>query len=355
MVNWERGVEFRGEKFANYWKFDEFGNRLPYADEFLQTEVPDGTRRLARFVAGSDDYTIGTGAGMAPKEATALCKSTRDKGCTTLGFPHGYFAWFTNFESTPAFKDGKINAAARYSNDMDEILNISYGGRQGYMVMDRGRYPDTALTVKEQYEVLPWSDPARRTEFVQKAKDLVVDAGYANGVDLPQPIFSNGLCTGSFLDEYSRHVDQFYSVGIKGFLECRQGLVIADELKSGRWSMNGPGGSIFLLDPGYGLILWHLLDSSPLRNSTWRYPGQDQIDSQFRNTVRTIDPSLRNEQFKDIERFMADPELTSFPTGYTAVYLSLHSCIHNFRPGGTWDSHAWSHERTWLTGDCKKG
>ena len=353
MTTWNADVELIGERNANYFKFDEFGNQLPYADGWTHTAVSNPTRQLARFVAGIDDYTIGVGAGMNPKEASALCKQTRAPGCSIQEFPHGYFAWFTNFLQIPAFKEGKVNAAARYSNDMDEILRISYGGRQGFMVMDRGRYPDTALSLKEQYELVPWSDPARRPEFVQKAKDLMTESGFPDGIDLPFPIFSNGLCTGSFLDEYSRHVDQFHRVGLRSFLECRQGVDLRDELRAGRWSMNGPGGSIWLLDPGYSLILWHLLDSGPLRNDIWRYPGQDTIDAKFRVLQGTSDEAVRNEQYKDIERFMTDPELTSFATGFTVVHLAKHGCMHNYSPGGTWDSHLWSQTRTWLSGECR--
>ena len=353
LTKYDADSEWVAEKYPNYWKFDDAGNRLPYLDKIVWEAVPDGTRRLARFVAGDVGYSVGTGAGLHPTKAKALCSSTRDKGCYVLEFPHGYFAWFTNFESTPAFTDGRMNAAARYSQDMDEILRLSYGGRQGFMAMDRGRFPDTALTLKEQYEVLPWSKPDRREEFKQKAKDLVVEAGFPNGLDLPLPIFSGNLCSGSFLDEYSRHVDLFYRVGIRGFLECRQGVVVNDELRAGKWSLNGPGTSITTIDPGYGLEAWHLLNSPPIGQAPWFHPGMDEIDALFRKAQKTPDEALRNEVYKSIERFIANPELNTFPTGYTVVHLAAHGCVRNFRPGGTWGSHIGAHENTWLAKECR--
>ena len=338
----------------SYWRRDDDGSQLPYLDGWTQTHVPDGTRRLARFAAGQEDYTIGQGAGLHPDKGEELCDNTRDDRCYVVPFPHGWFSVVLNHVGVNEWSDERMVAASRYALDAEEILQIAYGGRQGYIWMDRGRFPATAISFEEQYELLPWSDPTRRDEFKAAARDLITEAGFPDGYDLPLPIFSGGLCTGSFLDQYTRMVDNWHTIGIRGTLECREGIVAQDELRAGRFSIDGPGGSIFLVEPGYSYILRALPESGMVGNAPWRWEGQQELDRMFQETVRTVDEDERNEKWKESERFMSSPALTTYPMGYSLVVLSVHGCVRNFRPGGTWDSHAWSHERTWLEAECRE-
>lgn len=206
--------------------------------------------------------------------------------------------------------------------------------------------------VEEQYEVIPWSNPDRRDEFKANAVDLLTEAGFPEGFDLPLPFYSGNLCSGSFLDQYSRMVDEFSIMGVRGTLECREGVVYAEEARAGNFSIDAPGWNIAILDPGYGLLRYALLDSPIVGYSPWRYEGQAELDDMFRDTVRLVDEEARNERYKEMERYMANAELTVFPTGYSVVHLSLHGCVHGYRPGGTWQSWAQIGETTWVEGDC---
>ena len=353
ITEWRSQEELTMVRNESYWKRDERGNPLPYMDGWHQVSVPDGTRRLARFAAGDVAYTQGQGAGLHPDKAQEICNNTRDPDCYVMQYPHGFFAVVLNPESTAQFQDPRIVAASRYAIDAQEIFEIAYGGRLGYTWMDRGRFPATALPVEEQYEVIPWSNPDRRDEFKERAVELIAEAGFPDGFDLPHPIFSSGLCTGSFLDQYSRMVDQWFRAGIRGSLECREGIIANDELRAGRFSIEGPGDSIWFLDPSYSLLQDALLDAPIVGNAPWRWEGQVELDAMYRETVRTIDEAQRNEGFRDIERYLADTSFTVWPMAYSTVNLAVHGCVRNFRPGGTWDSHSWSHEKTWLEEECR--
>jgi len=349
---WDPQVEWVMERYENYFMFDDFGQRLPYLDAFVKHNVPDSTRRLARFAAGTVDYTIGRGAGLHPDKARDLCDNTRDSECYIMEFPHGYFNTILNHTNTEPFEDPLVRAATRYVQNMDEIALLAYGGRQGYMVMDRGRFPDSALTVEEQYTLIPWSVPERRDEFMQKATDNMVEAGYPDGFTTPFPYFPGGLCGGSFLDQYTRQVDALVVLGIDTFLECREGVINQDEIRAGRFSVQAPGGSTNLIDAADGLVKFHLKDSS-MAYGPWNYPGGDEVDDMFRKLQKTVDYTARMEAYRDIERFIADPKWTVYPNMYTVVHVAIHGCVRNFHPGGTWDSHGWAHIRTWLEPDSK--
>ena len=86
--------------------------------------------------------------------------------------------------------------------------------------------------------------------------------------------------TGSFLDQYSRHMDEIYNAGFKTFLECRNGVVYYDELKAGRWSILGYYPATSLIDPATGIIQGALEDSGIMVGATWDWPGRSATDAQ---------------------------------------------------------------------------
>ena len=358
MTRWQADVEALGERNPNYFKFDEEGNRLPYIASLRYKHLADPLRRIANFASGKQEYSHGLALGMNIKDATVVCNQTQEKDCYLNRWTHGWGSMNSNHVSTAVFNDPLVNTAARFGHNVQQIVNRSFAGGSAYTWVEHDKWFDASLSQKEQYDLLPWSDPARRDEYNQKAKELMAQAGYANGVTMPFPFFgggtSAGLCTGSFLDQYSRHADELNTIGFKTLLECRQGVIYRDELKAGHWSIAGFYSPVALVDPGQGFILGALLDSEILSGSPWLWPGVDTADAKFRAIQKTMDPAKRNEGYKDLERYMADPALTTWPTFFTTVYMSVHGCVHNYLPGGVWASHLWSLERVWIDGECAK-
>ena len=353
MTEWVPEEGWTGTRNDSYFKRDEAGNSLPYLDSVRRDAVPDPTRRLARFAAGRDSVTLGRGAGLHPDKAQELCSTTGDpETCQVLLFPHGFFSQVVN-HNLPLFDDRRLVTAIRYAQGHQKIMELAYGEGVGFLWMDPSRFPDTALVVEEQYELLPWSNPDRRDEHVQAAKDLVAEAGYPDGLDLPLPIYSDGLCAGSFLDQYSRIVDDMVEVGIRGTLECREGIVAQEEERAGRFSVDGPGDSISLIDPTNSVFLQGLSSAPAVGEAPWQWPGQDQLDAIYFEAIKIIDDAERNERFRDIERYMSDEALTIFPSGYSKVFLSLQGCVHGYFPGGVWASWGYSWERTWVDETCR--
>ena len=359
--DWKLDTTLIGEKNENYFKFDEDGVRLPYMQTLRYHDIPDGLRRLATFVSGNTEYSQGAGAGMTIRDASALCKQTKEAGCKLYKWEHG-FGTISNNTAQPIFQDPNVNAASRYGHDVERPLNAAFAGGSPWLWVERELYPDSTLSVKEQYEVIPWSDPTRRAEFNAKAKELMADAGHVDGAKLPFPFFAGGgsggnpLCYGSFLDQYSRHMDEIYNIGFKTILECRAGVSYDEELLNGRWSIWGYYPATSLIDPGTGIIQAAVNNSRImiyLKNGGWVWDDLDTVDSKYRVIQATLDKAKQNELFKDFERYMAEPSQPHWMTYYARVYMSIRGCVHNYQPGGIWHTHQFALERAWVTGDCR--
>ena len=345
------------ERSENYFRFDEHGNRFPYLDKIHQKRVPDQIRRRALFVAGGLSILGELGF----KQSNEICQSVKGTdGCYSTERPWGIFSFVNNAKTTPFFEDDRANQATRYAMDYKALFDTVYGpqrtfkGGHASIWIDRTLHPDSTISIKEQHELMPWTDPTRREEFTQKAKDLIVELGYTDGYKPPQPFFSGGLCFGIFLDHYGRMVDTLREIGIDTFLECRQGIVANEELKAGRWSMVGPGKSYELIDPSYMFTRFGILNSPLVGNAPWRWgPAQEAADALFQKTIRITDAQVRNENWKELERIYAQDTLSVHSQGFNVNYLPVLGCVNNFNPGGNSVATYWSFERTWLTKACR--
>lgn len=357
--DWKLDTQMNLVKNENYYKFDADGTKQPYLAQVRYHDIPDPIRRMAFFVAGKSEYSQGAAAGMTLRDANALCRQSKDDDCRILKWPHGFGTMTNNNTSTPIFEDKRVNAAHRYGHNVEYVVNTAFAGGSPWLWVEREYWPDSTLTVKEQYEVLPWSDPKREQEFELKAQDLLTEAGYADGVELPYPFFgagtSSALCYGSFLDQYSRHMDEIYKIGFKTFLECRNGVVYYDELKAGRWSILGYYPATSLIDPATGIIQGALKDSGIMVGAAWDWPGREATDAKYRIIQKTTDPVKQNELFKDFERHMADTSLPHFVTYYARVYMAIRPCVNGYWPAGIWHTHLFSLEGAWITDSCRDG
>jgi len=62
VTDWKLDTYLTADKNPNYFKFDEDGVRLPYVDGMKYHHIADPIRRLAHFVSGGSEYSMGAGA-----------------------------------------------------------------------------------------------------------------------------------------------------------------------------------------------------------------------------------------------------------------------------------------------------
>ena len=346
------------ERNPNYFRFDEFGNRLPYLDRWVKHNIKDSIRQRAFFVV--QDLTLLDQLGY--EQSLSICNLVKNPGCYLRTRPWGIFATVVNPENATLFQDERAVEALRYAIDYESINETVYGpqlkefGGHHNIWVDRALFPDSSITRTEQNSLMPWTDPSRRQEFITKARGLITDLGYTDSYKLPSPVFSSGLCFGQFVDAYLRMVDQLRIVGIEGSLECRQGIIHVVEEKAGRFSITMPGNSASRLnDPSNMISQYGILSSSLVgRACCWNWgPTQIEADKLFREAIRLTDPIARNEIYKNLERLYADSTLTVHSQGMNVNYLPVNGCVRNFNPGGHSGAVYWAYEAVWLSAECR--
>ena len=359
MVSSDPELKVVVERNENYFRFDEFGNRLPYLDRWVKHNIRDAIRQRAFFLAV--ELTLLDQLGY--DQSLSICGLVRNPGCYPTIRPWGIFATVTNPDNTPFFQDERANKALRYALDYESVNEIVYGpqvkefGGHHNIWVDRTLFPDSTIARAEQHGLMPWTDPSRRQEFVSKARELVTELGYPDKYNLPSPVYSSGLCFGQFVDAYLRMMDQLRIVGIDGSLECREGIIHVAEEKAGRFSITMPGnGASKLNDPSNMISQYGILNSTVVgRACCWRWgPTQQEADQLFFQAIKTVDLTERNEIYKELERLYADPSLTVHSQGMNVNYLPVHGCVRNFNPGGHSAAVYWAYESVWLSAECRE-
>ena len=339
------------ERFEDYWGTDEFGNQLPYLDGWHNCEPLNDTREFAKFV--TREYQTSDFTGLGLDEAEALCeKSVEPETCRTAQHGHGWFSVIINHNITP-LDDSRIVQAMRYSLDPRDAMEFQFGegtGEGAYTWIDRDSFADATLTVSEMEVLMPWSDESRRAEMDQLAKDKLTEAGYPNGLDLPFPWISG--CSRLFKNFYTPMVDSFNRNGLKGFQDCREGLIAVQEQQAGRFALVIYAAGITFMDPLNSFNLSGTSFAAAVGRGPWEWEGTDTIDELYFQAIATVDEAERNEVFKDLERFLADDTLTQFPVGHNKMTVPINGCLKNYYPGpGMY--HGMQHRTSWLTEECR--
>jgi peptide/nickel transport system substrate-binding protein len=158
------------KKAPNYWRKGADGQPLPYLDGYTERFMPDPSITLLEMKAGSiqiaEDMEAKDVAGI--KANPELVYYDISWGSTT----HFYFGF--NQESGPFKGNKKLAQAAQYAVDRENMAKV-----QGFGLAKPAYYLFWTPALLGYNESLPKFnyDPA-------KAKQLVAEAGYPNGVDV---------------------------------------------------------------------------------------------------------------------------------------------------------------------------
>lgn len=167
-VSWDRNQQITLERNDEYWMTDADGNSLPYLDEILVKPVPDGSVAALQLQNGESDIVGSVDfAQIEGLEAAGAVIPQLPEGVSS-----GFYDLRINTREGP-LSDERVRQAISYALDRDAI-NVALLNQ---MTTTSNSIPESS----------PYFNPDA-TNFVprdlDKAAELLAEAGYADGVDL---------------------------------------------------------------------------------------------------------------------------------------------------------------------------
>ena len=297
--NWTPDLEINLKKNPNYWKVDEFGNRMPYVDHVKFRFIKDLSQQLLEFKNGNldDSYRI----------PTELFKEivTPDKKLTpeyskyilqiTPSLTIQYYGFLT---SGKIFNNVKVRQAFNYAIDRDKIIK--------YVLNNQAAGPGV-------YGIVPPVMPNYDSKSIKgysfdldKAKELMKEAGYPNGAGFPEVTLQLNEGGGRNTQIAEAVQNQLKEIGINVRLQILQFAQHLDNIDAGRVDFFRLGWIADYPDPENFLNLWYgkNVPSDPKEKSplnSFRYQNK-KYDELFEEAIKIIDIKERYKKYLEAEQ-----------------------------------------------------
>lgn len=169
---WVRDQRMVLDKVPGHWELGDDGQPLPYLDSFIDITITDQTVALVELKTGNIDLVpdIELKDVLPLRSNSDIVISDKFGDEAWMSYPGMYFNPKLNY----AFSDKKLREAAQYALDRDSIAQAL-----GFGVGQAAYYPLWFPGMLGYDEGLP-----KRTFDLNKAKTLLTEAGYPNGVDV---------------------------------------------------------------------------------------------------------------------------------------------------------------------------
>lgn len=187
----------------NYWEKDSKGNRLPYLDGITYSYLPDATARTTALRTGAVDW-------IEYVPAADIQTIKKDPKLDVVGGLSANFrSLYLNLKEKP-LDDVRVRQAIAYAIDTQEIVDVALFGTGG--VAAKGTTIPTGGFYS--YTKSPYGKPN-----LEKAKQLLRDAGFPNGFSLDLKVTS----TYDFLRTPAEVIQaQLAKIGIKVNIQAEE-------------------------------------------------------------------------------------------------------------------------------------
>jgi peptide/nickel transport system substrate-binding protein len=303
----QRQAKYVYAKNPSYWKAGVDGKPLPYLDGFTQVIIPDEGTRTSALRSGQLDFTDL----LVDNLAQELLKSTPT--LVDEKFP-GNFSVMTriNVKEKP-LDDVRVRQAISLALDRQAIAN-ALGGGVGIV---NGPIP-TALTDW----VLPVSEMPNFKQDVAKAKQLLVDAGYASGVKLTAVLLRSPQNRTIMLEAMQQ---QLKAVGIDLQLQFVESADLSKRRVDRNYQLMGDNLTPSAEPDTYTYIEYHSKSSGNVGN--YNDPALDQLLDKARATT---DPAQRKQALRDVQLKLAELQFI-ITTGDPYYHSLFQPYVKGFR------------------------
>jgi len=292
-VSWERNVSMKLARNENYWRKDAAGQQLPYLDEVEFVIIPDDATRILKLQAGEVD-----GAEFIPYARVAELKA--DPNLDMQLWPSTKVNFLT-MNVRPTFKDGsknpmadpRVRQAMNYAIDKDALIKI--------VTFDVAKPMTSFMSSSTPY--VNTNGPAFPFDQA-KAKSLLADAGFADGIDVSCFQLAGSADQTATLST----IQQMWSqVGIRLKMEQVDNATLTARYRAGDFQMRVGGWTDDIADPNEIVSYFAYSPNIQSMHSGWEDKKVNEI---FEASAKEMDAGKRAAQYKEIQDiFMAAPPI----------------------------------------------
>jgi peptide/nickel transport system substrate-binding protein len=285
LVEWVKDDRLVMEANKEWWGW---GGKAPAIDRVVWKPIPDDFARLGALEKGEVDIVTN----VPPDQV----KSIKD-GRTTqlLTTPATRFVVFNWNATQPPLSDKRVRQALHYAIDVDSIVKNLYAG---YGKPFSGGVADTDFGYNPDLKPYPY-DPA-------KAKKLLADAGYANGIDVTMYAGSGTMVNDKQLLEAI--ADMWSKAGIRAKVEMmematRQKMLNERAVPPNAMLLGNPQSTLLDADGA----LWRILHPTGFSGKYWagNQPGQKFHDL-MEQARYSLDPKKRKALYMEATQIVHD-------------------------------------------------
>lgn len=193
-TEWIPGDSLTIERFEDYWR-----EGFPYLDKVVVKPIPDAQSRLVNLRSNAIDLLYNVPlidkAALSDEEGMVV-------GAEPPGF--SFYAFIMNINAPP-FDDVRVRQAFNYAINRDEIAATAFSGQAETVTVP---YPPTSWAFAEDLTTF-------YTHDVERAKELLAEAGYPDGFSIKLLIRGSG---GPHLDQAQVYQQQLAAIGVQAEL-----------------------------------------------------------------------------------------------------------------------------------------
>jgi peptide/nickel transport system substrate-binding protein len=277
----------------NYWRKDAAGKQLPYLDEIEFVTIPDDATRILKLQSGEVD-----GAEFIPYARVAELKA--DPNLDMQLWPSTKVNFLT-VNVRPTLKDGsknpmadpRVRQAMNYAIDKDALIKI--------VTFDVAKPMISFMSSSTPY--VSGNGPAFAFDQA-KAKALLADAGYADGLDITSLALAGSADETAILST----VQQMWSqVGIRLKIEQVDNATRTARYRGGDFQMRVSLWTDDIADPNEIVSYFAYSPNIESMHTGWE---DKKVNGLFEASLKEMDAGKRAAQYKEIQDiYMAAPPI----------------------------------------------
>jgi peptide/nickel transport system substrate-binding protein len=316
LAEWQPKVHIKLERNPDYWR-----EGLPYLDAITFVPIPDNTARTTALRTGTVDFSDNV-----PGQDVETIEAMED--VTTVERVATAYMFLGMNTAQPPFDDVRVRQAVAYAVDrqayVDTVL-FGYG-----RVMDGGPIPDSNWAYADLHTY------AERD--LEKAKELLADAGYPDGLDTTIKLVAGGP-----LDEGLGQIAQanLAEIGINAELVPLEFGVLIEQFAINRdFEMVVMGFSDFWEPNDFLYPVFHTGEGF----NPWGY-SNPEVDSLLEQAREELDQDKRAELYTEAQRIIVEEApLANF--AQQVIVQAYYDYVQGFQPMA--DGGKLSFVETWL-------